>query len=178
MGHNLATWKTLEDMMIELKKKGVTIPENIMEDLRSAKSMIKLACTRGSHGDVVMKTEEYMAIVEAYLVNEVQKAFGFEHVNSWLTRLEEAGACGEVCEPPAKREAQFVTGVPRDQKWVRVEPTEKLANEQIQQLAKENKLQFNLQKDGRVLVYGSSEGIKAFVKKMAVATTKDTEKTV
>ena len=172
MGHNLATWKTLEDMMIELKKKGITIPENIMEDLRSAKSMIKLACTQGSHGDEVMKTEEYMANVEAYLVNEGQKAFGSEHVNDWLRVLEEASACGEVCEHPAQRETQFVTGVPRDQKWVRVEPTEKLSTERIQQLAKEYTLQFNLQNDGRLLVYGKPANLKAFVKQMTEETKK------
>lgn len=166
MGHNLATWKTLEDMMIELKKKGVAIPENVMEDLRSAKSMIKLACTQGSHGDEVMKTEEYMANVEAYLVNEGQRVFGSKHVDGWLMRLEEAGACGEVCEQPAEREAQFVTGVPRDQKWIRVEPTEKLSSERIQQLAREQNLQIKLQKDMRLLVYGEPESLKGFVKHM------------
>jgi hypothetical protein len=172
MGHNLATWKTLEDMMIELKKKGVTIPENIMEDLRSAKSMIKLACTQGSHGNEVMKTEEYLANVEAYLVNEGQKAFGSRHVDDWLRRLEEAGACGEVCEHPDEREDQFVTGVPRDQKWIRVEPTEKLSTERIQQLVKGHNLQFNLQKDGRLLVYGMPTNLKAFVKQMTEETKK------
>ena len=172
MGHNMATWKTLEDMMIELKKKGVTIPENIMEDLRSAKSMIKLACTNGSHGDAVMKTEEYMANVEAYLVNEGQKAFGSKHVDDWLRRLEEAGACGEVCEHPAEGEVQFVTGVPRDEKRVRVEPTEKLTSERIQQLAKDQSLQFNLQKEGRLLVYGKPENLKAFIKQMIDETKK------
>jgi hypothetical protein len=170
MGHNLATWKTLEDMMIELKKKGVTIPENIMEDLRSAKSMIKLACTQGSHGNEVMKTEEYLANVEAYLVNEGQKAFGSRHVDEWLRRLEEAGTCGEVCEHPAEREDQFVTGVPRDQKWIRVEPTEKLSTERIQQLVKDHNLQFKLQKDGRILVYGMPANLKAFVKQMTEET--------
>ncbi|MGE5187997.1 MAG: DUF2096 family protein [Betaproteobacteria bacterium] len=167
----MATWKTLEDMMIELKKKGVAIPANIMEDLRSAKSMIKLASTEGSHGDAVMKTEEYLANVEAYVVTEGQKVFGSEHVNGWLLGLEEAGAC-EVCDQPAERETQFVTGVPREQKWVRVEPTVKLSNERIQQLAKEQNLQFRLQKDGRLLIHGESESLKGFVKRMTAETNK------
>jgi hypothetical protein len=47
MGHNMASWKLLEDMMIELKKKGVTVPVNILEDLRAAKSMIKLLLALG-----------------------------------------------------------------------------------------------------------------------------------
>lgn len=172
MGHNLATWKTLEDMMIELKNKGVTIPENVMEDLRSAKSMIKLACTQGSRGDEIIKTEEYMANVEAYLVSEGQKVLGSEHVDGWLRLLEEAGACGEVCEQPAERKGQFVTGVPRDQKWVRVESTEKLSTQRIQQLATEQNLQFNLQNDGRLLVYGKPESLRVFVRQMTAETNK------
>ena len=163
MGHNLATWKTLEDMMIELKKKSVAIPANIIEDLRSAKSMIKLASTEGSHGDAVMKTEEYLANVEAYLVTEGQKVFGSKHVDRWLQVLEEASAIQE-CEET--EEGNFVTGVPRDQKWVRVEPTAKLPTLRIEQLAKQQNLQFNLQKDGRLLVYGKPENLRAFVKQM------------
>jgi hypothetical protein len=34
MGHSMAYWKLLEEMTIELKKKGVVIPENILGDLQ------------------------------------------------------------------------------------------------------------------------------------------------
>ena len=162
MGHNMATWKLLEDMLIELKKKGGSIPSDIMEDLRAAKSMINLSCMQGG-GDAIQKTEEYTATVEAYLVNEAQKIFGSETADQWLKRLEDANA--EVCDE-IKTENNFVTGVPRDQKWVRVEPIETLPTERILQLAKERKLQVKSQNDGRLLVYGQNEDIKTFLKKM------------
>jgi hypothetical protein len=162
MGHNMATWKLLEDMLIELKKKGGSIPSDIMEDLRAAKSMINLSCMQGG-GDAIQKTEEYTATVEAYLVNEAQKIFGSETADQWLKRLEDANA--EVSDE-IKTENNFVTGVPRDQKWVRVEPIEKLPTERILQLAKERKLQIKSQNDGRLLVYGQNEDIKMFLKKM------------
>ena len=162
MGHNMATWKLLEDMLIELKKKGVSIPSDIMEDLRAAKSMITLSCMQGG-GDAMQKTEEYTANVEAYLINEVQKNFGSETADQWLRRLEDANA--KVCDK-AKTENNFVTGVPRDQKWVRVEPIETLPIERILQLAKELKLQVKSQNDGRLLVYGQNEDIKILLKKM------------
>ena len=162
MGHNMATWKLLEDMLIELKKKGGSIPSDIMEDLRAAKSMINLSCRQGG-GDAIQKTEEYTATVEAYLVNEAQKIFGSETADQWLKRLEDANA--EVCDE-IKTENTFVTGVPRDQKWVRVEPIETLPTERILQLAKERKLQIKSQNDGRLLVYGQNEDIKMFLKKM------------
>ncbi len=164
MGHNMASWKLLEEMTITLKKKGVNIPENIMGDLRSAKSMIKLHCTQAQGaGDVLQKAEELTANVEAFLVNEAQKIFGSETVDSWLRHLEEANA--EICEEPAT-ETKFVTGVPRDQKWVRVEPINTLSTHRLGQLAKEQNLQISPQKDGKLLVYGQAQSLKEFIKKM------------
>jgi hypothetical protein len=170
LGHNMAYWKLLEEMTIELKKKGVAIPENIMGDLRSAKSMIKLHCTQAiGAGDVIQKAEELTANVEAYLVTEGQKVLGPEKVDSWLVRLEEANA--EVCEEP-KPDDKFVTGVPRDQKWVRVEPINSLPTERILQIAKAQSLMVNPQKDGRLVIYGQPEFIKEFLKKMTAEAAK------
>ena len=169
MGHNIASWKLLEDMMIQLKKKGVAIPPNVMEDLRAAKSMIKLTCMEDSRGEVIQKAEEYSANVEAYLVTEAEKTLGSEQVDQWLMRLEEANV--QVCEEP-KQEDEFVTGVPRDQKWIRVEPINNLPTERIQQIAKDQNLQVKAQNDGRLVVFGQPEDIKAFLKAMATATAK------
>ena len=41
-----------------------------------------------------------------------------------------------------------------------------LTSERIKQIAKESNLSVNLQKDGRLVVYGQPEGIKEFLKKM------------
>ncbi len=147
----MAYWKLLEEMTLQLKKKDVVIPENIMSDLRSAKSMIKLHCVQSSGaGDVIQKAEELTANVEAYLVTEGQKVLGPEKVDSWLVRLEEANA--EACEEK-KIGDKFVTGVPRDQKWVRVEPINALPTERILQIANEQSLMVNPQKDGRLMQF-------------------------
>jgi hypothetical protein len=170
LGHNMASWKILEEMLIDLEEKGVVIPENILSDLRSAKSMIKLHCTstKGA-GDALQKAEELSANVEAYLAEEAQRIFGSEKVDTWLRRLEEANA--QVCEESAV-EIKFVTGVPRDQKWVRVEPIKRLPASRIVQIAKEQNLQVKPEKDGRLVVYGQPDAIKAFVKKMTAETAK------
>jgi hypothetical protein len=172
MGHNMASWKVLEDLMIELSKKGVAIPPNVINDLRSAKGMIGLACKEESRGEVIAKAEEYTANVEAYLISEAQKVLGTEKTDQWLERLEEAGAGPEVCAEPQAKEDKFVTGVPRDQKWVRVEPMGNLPKERILAIAKETSLQVNPQKDGRLVVYGQQPNIKEFLKKMVQAAKK------
>jgi hypothetical protein len=164
MGHNMASWKVLEDMMIELKKTGVEIPVNILEDLRSSKSMIKLYCTQGKgEGDALLKAEELSANVEAFLEPQAQRVFGPEKVDSWLRRLREANA--DACEKPTM-ESNFISGVPRDQKWVRVEPIESIPKERILQIAKAQNLAINSQKDGRLVVFGQPEGLREFLKIM------------
>jgi len=166
----MATWKLLEDMMIELKKKNVAIPSDVMEDLRAAKSMIKLSCMQGS-GDAVQKAEEYLANVEAYVINQAQTTFDPETSDQWLRRLEEANA-EVVEETPA--ENTFVTGVPRDQKWVRIEPIKNMQTRRIEEIAKEQNLQVTPQKDGRLLIYGQAGEIKEFLKKITAETAKTT----
>ena len=168
MSHT-ATWKILEDLMIELKKKDVTIPPTVINDLRSAKLMIKISESTGSTGDVSQKVEEYLGTVESYLINETQKTFGSEIVDRWLRRLE--GATAENSEGKEK-ENTFITNVPRDQKWVRIEPISSLPTERIQKIAKENNLSVNPQKDGRLVVYGQHEGIKEFLKRITGEATK------
>ena len=170
MGHNMASWKVLEGMLIDLKKKGVKIPENILSDLRSAKSMIKLHCTQAKGaGDALQKAEELYSKRGGLPCDGSAENFWSEKVDAWLRRLEEANA--EVCEEPTA-ENKFVTGVPRDQKWVRVEPIKDLPAGRILQIAEEQNLQVKPEKDGRLVVYGQPEGIKAFVKKMTAEAAK------
>ena len=87
--------------MLELRKKGVAIPPNVINDLRSAKLMIKISEAEGSRGEASQKVEEYLGSVDSYLVTEAQKALSPETVDQWLRRLEEANA--ETCEEKMRR---------------------------------------------------------------------------
>jgi len=149
--------------MIELRKKGVIIPPEVLTDLKSAKLMIKISEQERSRGEASQRVEEYLGSVESYLITEAQKVLNPEIIDQWLVRLEEANT--ETCEEQVE-ENVFITGVPRDQKWVRVEPVGNLPTERIQQIAKESNLLVNPQKDGRLVVYGQPEHIKEFLKKM------------
>jgi hypothetical protein len=173
MGHN-ATWKVLEELMLDMHKKGAAVPPNVISDLRNAKLMIQISESSGAKGEQAIKVDEYLGNVESILLAEAQEKFGSEYVDEWLKRIDEANVQCETCQPvPAKvEENKFVTGVPRDQKWVRVEPNGALTSERIEQIAKETSLTVNTQKDGRLVVYGQPENIKAFVKKMTADTAK------
>jgi len=162
MGH-LAVWKVLEEMIVEFRKKGLPIPTTVMDDLKSARTMIKIMDTDSSRGETAQKAEEYLGNVESYLLTEAQKKFEPEHIDEWLRRLEEASC--EICEEKGE-EPRFISGLSRDQRWIRVEPLASLPLEKLKELAKESNLSYSTQDDGRLLVYGKAEDIKGFVKKM------------
>jgi hypothetical protein len=162
MGY-LAIWKVLEEVITEFRKKQLPIPERVMNDLKAAITMIKIVNADSGHGENSLKIEEYLGTVEAYLVTEAQKHFAAESIDNWLKRLEIANC--ETCEENTE-ESRFVAGVPRDQKWIRVEPLTNLPVKKLKQLARETNLTIVLQKDGRIVVYGQAEDLKEFVKKM------------
>jgi hypothetical protein len=169
MGY-LAVWKVLEQMIIEFRKKGIPIPATVMNDLKSARTMIKIISIDAKRGETVQKAEEYLGNVEAYLVTEAQKKFAPEYIDDWLRRLEKASC--EICEEKGE-ESRFISGLPRDQKWIRIEPLASLPLEKLEQLAEESNLSCSVQEDGRLLVYGKAEDIKEFVKKMTEETCKE-----
>jgi hypothetical protein len=160
-------WKILEDLMLELKKKSYETPPGIINDLRNAKMMIKIDEAEEGKGDTAMKLEEILGAVESDLVGAAQTRLSPEEIDEWLKRLDDASL--PTCEVKSETQKTFITGVPRDQKWIRIEPMPTLPADKLAVIAKETSLSVNKQKDGRLVVYGQQENIKAFLKKMTEA---------
>ncbi len=163
MGYGEA-WKVLADLITELRRRGETIPPHVMNDLRSAKTMIKILKADPTHLENLPRIETYMGNVESSLIFMIQEKFGPNHGEKWIRKLEDARRAPEGEEEAAPR---FVPGLPRGKHWVRVQVSEDMSKNDIKRLAKENKLSSKMQKNGYMLVYGDVEKVKLFVKKMA-----------
>ncbi|MEM3553743.1 MAG: DUF2096 family protein [Candidatus Bathyarchaeia archaeon] len=161
MGY-LAVWKVLEEMITDLKKKGTVVPADILNDLRNARTLINVLKADPTRLETSQKIEEYLNNVEAYLISEGQR-FGDKYIEGWVKRLEEASR--KVFDE--EEETRFVPGLPRDQRWIRIKPSEEMPIETLKALAGELNLSFEVQSDGFLLVYGEDERLKDFVKKMA-----------
>ena len=151
--------------MLSLKKKGYAVPANVVADLRNAKIMTKIDETEKGSGETAMKLEEVLGNVESELVSEAQNRLTQEEIDDWLRRLDEASL--PTCEVQSQNRDSFVTGVPRDQKWIRIEPMPTIPTDKLALIAKETSLSVNQQKDGRLVVYGQQENIKTFLKRIA-----------
>lgn len=161
MGYS-AAWKVLDEMITDFRKKRIPVPADIISNLRHAKTLINVLGADPSHLDTSQRVDEHLRSVESYLVSEGQKRFGTAYVEEWIKRLDEASM--KIFEE--EKETKFISGVPREQKWIRVRPSAELPLEGLKALADKLNLSFNLQNDGCLLVYGEEQRIKDFVKKM------------
>jgi len=161
-------WRILSDLATELKKKGVTVPQNIMRDLRSAKTMIEILKADPSCTECIPKIESYLDMAESSLILEVQEKLGPELAEKWMRKIETVRkkAYEEEMETEAKA-SKFVPGIPRGQSWLRIELSNETSKETVEKIVKELELSCELQEDGYMLVYGEKEKIKTFVKRMA-----------
>jgi len=156
-------WKVLADLLTELRKKGEKIPTHVMNDLRSAKTMIQILKADPTHIENIPRIETYLRNVESYAISITQEKLGTESVERWLRKLEKA----KKIEEKEEITPRFVPGLPRDKNWIRVQISKDTPKKDVEKLAKENKLSCKMQKNGYMLVYGNGESIKSFVKKMA-----------
>lgn len=157
-------WKALDDLLADLRKMGETIPENVIIDLRSAKTMIQILKADPTHIENLPRIEIYLEKVESYLIIAAEKRFGSDYAERWMKKLMKAR--GKI-EEEAKVVSKVVPRLPRGETWVRIQVSEDTLQEDIERLAEENELLHKLQDNGYLLVYGDGEKIKTFVKKMA-----------
>jgi hypothetical protein len=166
MSH-VAKSRIIEEIIIELRRKGLEIPPNVMSNLKSARTLMKVEKVDSKdQGETDPKIDQYISSVEAYAITEANRHFPGEKVDKWLTALDLASCDTCVTIEKPKEEKRFIPGVPRDQKWIRVEPINSLPIEKLEKMATENKLSFQRDKDGHLIVYGTDENVKIFVKKM------------
>lgn len=163
MGY-LAVWKVLEQMVTDFKKKRITVPAEIIGDLKNAKTIIKILKADQSRGENAQKIEEYLTKVESYLVSEGQRRFGQEYVDEWLGRADQARR--EIIDEE-EPETKFLSGLPRKQKWIRLTPSNELPLEKLKTLANESDLSYKVQTEGCLVVFGPDTVLKDFVKKIA-----------
>ena len=163
MGYGEA-WKVLADLIVELRKKGETIPANVMNDLRSAKTMIQVFKADPTHVENIPRIETYLESVESHLFLVAEEKYGAKFVEEWMEKLSLARRQVEEREETASK---FVPGLPRGKHWVRVQISKDTLQKDIKRLAKEEKLSYKMQKNGYMLVYGNIESIKSFVKTLA-----------
>jgi len=157
-------WKILADLLTELQERGEKIPVDVINDLRSAKTMIQVLKADPTHTENISRIDTYMRSVESYAIFAAEK-LGTETVEEWLKKLKDT----ETVKKKEDRAAgsRFSLGAPRDKSWMRIKISDDTPLEDVKNLVKESKLSYKMQENGYILVYGNGNNIKSFVRMMA-----------
>jgi hypothetical protein len=158
-------WLTLEDLIEEFRKRGETIPPEIMEDLRAAKSLIQVTRAKPSSSEDSIQIEVYLNNIEFYLMPKAQEKFGQQFADEWMKKLDKARKEASE-EEIGSSVSKFLPGMPRDTPWVRVKLSDDIKQDIVETLAKESGLRINNKESDYLLVYGEQEKLKTFMKKM------------
>lgn len=157
-------WKVLAEMLTKLQERGKKIPVDVLNDLRSAKTMIQVLKADPTHIESISRIDTYLRTVEAYTIFTMEKQ-GKGNVEEWLKKLKELESW-ETNEKEAKN-STFVTSVPRNKNWMRIQISEDIPREEMKKRAEENGLSYKLEENGYILVHGDKKNIKMLVNRLA-----------
>ena len=159
-------WKVLADLIAEFRTYGETIPSEIMENLRSAKSLIQVSRADPSNPKDATQVEVYVESVESYLVSKAQERFDQTFVEQWMKKLKEARVKATEDVVSGSMSSKFLPNMPRDIRWIRVKISADIPRDAVDAIANEAGLLTRIQEDDYLLAYGEAEKVKLFVRKL------------
>lgn len=158
-------WNVLEKIIVELKKKRVTVLNELVDDLKSVQTLIKIHKIDPTALEVATKIERYLEKVEANLMYLARSDVSEAYADDCITRIHEARMKG--LRETVKVPSTFVTGVPRGAHWIRFKISDLLDDNEVDTLLEKLELSSTVQEDGYLLIHGTEEKVKAFIKKVS-----------
>jgi len=159
--------KTLDGLMMELIKKGIEIPAHVVGDLKSGRSFAGILLRSPDDTEVAEKTGFILETVEMNLLSLAEIEFGADYAETWQKAI--IAAYQEEIVPAASASAsKLVSGVPKDERWVRVQTSELTAfyEHEPDKTPETFGLSTVGQQDGYTLIYGKRENVTAFLNRM------------
>jgi len=161
--------KALDELMLDLLKKGAKIPGYVTDDLKSGRSLAGIHSRQSCENDTSAKVMSILENVEMNLLSLAESAEGREYAEKWQQKINDAQICdsGDSCASPLPyaTATKYNTGVPRGEYWIRIMESELSPfNNEIEGLLDGFDLISLPQDDGYLLIYGKKENVTSFLK--------------
>ena len=160
----LNLWQVLEELYNTLLKKGVTLPREIMDDLKSLKTLINIYKVDVTTLNVATEIEIYLEKIESNLLYLAESDIGKAYAEKWLEKIYEARR-GEV-EKRKTYQARFISGIPKNEHWIRMKTSDLMKDQDRKRLLDKFNLSSKPQNDEYILIHGKEENIRKFIKEV------------
>ena len=155
----------LDELMMELKKNDVDIPQHVVTDLKAGRSFAGIAARGVEEVETETKALAALQNVEMNLLSLAEIYNGIEYAENWQRRINEA-YISEVTIPKSSSSAGYLVGIPKGVYWIRIDEEYLKDVEDVSGLLDEYSLSFKSQDDGYMLVYGVKENVTLFLAKV------------
>lgn len=156
--------RKLEELMTDLMRKGVTIPDQVIDDLKSTRTMISIYKSDPVEIDRTMETTPFLKKVEFSLILLADSEIGKEYADEWQNKIDHAY---QAEDGTSASQAIFISGVPKGESWFRIVASElSTMVQELDELLGRLHLSSEPQKDGYLLIHGRKEDIASFLKEV------------
>ncbi len=160
-----ALWKTLDVLIAEFRRRGGAVPQELIEDLRSAKTMMSVLKADPSSIDTITEIEVLLGKIESTLLYLTEADLGKEFANEFSKRIMDARA--GTADQNNVSSPRFVAGIPRGMDWIRFRRDDDMSRIDVEELAHDFGLLFKWQSKDSVIIYGDKEKIREFIQGVA-----------
>ena len=159
-----SVWKLLEALLVELRARGIVIPPELVDDLKSAKTLTGMYKTGSTSSNVASDIALYLDKVEPSLLSLAESQVGQEYADEWQHRIQKART--QAPENTVSR-SRFVSGISRGDHWIRIKTSNIIADSDLKESLEKLNLSCKQQDDGYLLVYGNKENVKSLVREVS-----------
>jgi len=149
--------KTLEQLMLELIGKGLSVPQYIYDGFNSVRSQIVIYAQKPDELCKAIEKSPVLQEIETGLLITAEANFGKDYADGWQEKIMTSYREKEE----TVKAASYISGIPRNKYWIRLK-----TDADVGELCKSLNLQTRPQEDGCLLIYGRKEDVKDFLSKI------------
>jgi len=162
------TWLILVDLLTDLRKKEMHIPDKVTKNLRLARSTINFYKSDPTNPEMMKELKrinDFLNSIQGTLI-DIAEEVDIEYRNEWLQKLMRASRGEKVVEKQDSSPG-FVVGAPAGFSMVRVTFKEPLSEERLNDVAEAYGVIIEFEKDDVVAIYGDKDNVKKSLKEIA-----------
>ena len=134
------------------------------EAKRIAVGLAKRGLRPALHFEVYQEMADGYAIIQDRKLQFAETEQGVKYADECMRRIYDArmkGVDGKISVP-----SKFVAGVPKEDHWVRIQVTDLLTADEVDELLSTYQLASKPQENGYLLIHGTKENVKALIRAM------------
>jgi len=162
------TWLILVELLTDLKKRGIDIPNSLNKDISLLKTSINFYKKDMSHPDMIKEFDR-----ANIMITEVQdKLLGYaeeinnDYYNIWVDKLRRANLGEEIYKQP-ESSSKFIGNAPPGFSSAKVHLKKPIAEDRTHEIAEYFNLIIEFEDDTTIAIYGDSDNVKKALKEFA-----------